>query len=58
LIYKHSREEKLIFIFNKNRAFRPDSLGLLPYELQGESENKIGSMGLIKRYTYGHFVID
>jgi hypothetical protein len=32
MIYKDIREEKLIFIFDKNRVFRPDSLEPKPSE--------------------------
>jgi hypothetical protein len=58
MIYKDIREEKLIFIFDKNRVFRPDSLEPKPSELVSASISKISSFRSTEGNIYGYFVID
>jgi len=58
MIYKGRREEKLIFIFDKNRVFRPDSLELKSSASVSKSISKISSSRPIGRNKYGYFVID
>lgn len=57
MIYKRIREEKLIFIFDKNRVFRPDSLEPKSLVLVSESISKVGPFRSIERNEYGYFVI-
>jgi hypothetical protein len=58
MIYKNIREEKLIFIFDKSRVFRPDPLEPKSSELVSRSISKIGSFRSTGRNEYGYFVIE
>lgn len=58
MIYMEIREEKLIFIFDKNRALRPDSLEPKSSGMVSESKSKVSSFISLERNKYGYFVID